>query len=59
MLDKYGSVDNAIRWAKDLSSSINDEKYANHNPQTMVFRLVEELLGKSEQFNRELVDKFG
>jgi len=59
LLDKYGSVDNAIRWAKDLSSSINDEKYANHNPQTMVFRLVEELLGKSEQFNRELVDKFG
>lgn len=59
LLDKYGSVDNAIRWAKDLSSSINDEKYANHNPQTMVFSLVEELLGKSEQFNRELVDKFG
>ena len=59
MLDKYGSVDNAIRWAKDLSSSINDEKYANHNPQTMVFKLVEELTGKAEELNKELIEKFG
>ena len=38
---------------------VNDEKFANHNPQTMVFKLVEELLGKSKKLNKELVDKFG
>ena len=41
------------------SNLINDEKFANHNPQTMVFKLVEELLGKSKKLNKELVDKFG
>ncbi len=58
-LDKYGNVENAIKWARDLSIIINDEKFANHNPQTMVFKLVEELLGKSKKLNKELVDKFG
>lgn len=59
LLDKYGSVDNAIKWSRDLSKTINDEKFADHNPQTMVFKLVEELLGKSEELNKELIEKFG
>lgn len=59
LLDKYGSVDDAIRRARTLSLTIDDEKYANHNPQTMVFKLVEELLGRSEELNQEIIKNFG
>ncbi len=45
LLKEYGSLDNAIRNAKRLSEKFQGRAdYANHNPCTMVWWLVEELL---------------
>lgn len=44
LLKEHGSVENAIRNAKRLTEQYGERQdYANHNPCTMVFRLIEEL----------------
>lgn len=44
LLKEYGSLDNAIRNAKRLAERFEGRQdYANHNPCTMVYRLIEEL----------------
>lgn len=55
IMNKYGSQDNAIKWAEANSKDFNDEKFAKHNPCTMVFKLVRQLIGKDEDFNKWLV----
>jgi hypothetical protein len=57
-LQKYGNQEQAILRAKDLVQRYDDEKFANHNPATQVFKLVEELIGKSEELNKEIMIKF-
>ena len=54
-LQKYGNQEQAILWAKDLAQQHDDKKFANHNPATQVYKLVEELAGKSEELNREIM----
>lgn len=45
LLKEYGSPKNAIRNAKRLSENFGDKQdYANHNPCTMVWMLVKELM---------------
>ncbi len=58
LLSKIGNQELAIKWAKELANSISGEQFANYNPQTMVFKLVEELNGKSEELNAELANKY-
>ena len=58
LLSKIGSQDLAIRWAKELSAKIDGEKFANYNPNTQVYKLVEELIGKSKKLNTEIVEKY-
>lgn len=54
ILKKYGSQELAIRYAKVLNNEINGEQFANYNPNTQVFKLVEELIGKSTALNEEI-----
>lgn len=58
LINRIGDQTSAIKWAKDLSKSIDGEQFANYNPQTMVFKLVEELNGQSEELNAELNEKY-
>ena len=58
LLDKVGKQDLAIKWAKDLSEKIEGQSFADYNPQTQVFKLVEELIGKSEELNEEIAKKY-
>ena len=58
LLNQTGSQESAIKWAKELASNITDEQFANHNPQTMVFKLVEELNGQSQELKDELTKKY-
>lgn len=58
LLSKIGNQTQAIKWAKDLNSGLGGEQFSNYNPATKVYELVEELVGKSEKFNKELVEKF-
>ncbi len=45
LLKEYGSIEDAIRNAKNLEINFaGRQDYANHNPCTMVYKLVEELL---------------
>lgn len=57
-LQVYGNQEQAILWAKDLAQQYDDERFANHNPATQVYKLVEELIGKSEELNKEIMIKF-
>ena len=58
MLNKYGNQEQAIKWAKDLNTHFLGEDFANFNPATQVFKLVEELIGKSAQLNDEIKAKY-
>lgn len=58
LLNQVGSQDSAIKWAEELAESITGEQFANYNPQTMVFKLVEELNGQSKELNDELAKKY-
>lgn len=58
VLEKFGDQDLAIKWAKDLDSKIQGESFANYNPITQVYKLVEELTGKSVKLNEEILAKY-
>ena len=58
LLNKLGGQDSAIKRAKELANGIIGEQFANYNPQTMVFKLVEELNGQSEELNAEIIEKY-
>lgn len=59
LLNQVGNQTSAIKWAKDMANVNTGEKFANYNPQTMVFKLVEELNGQSQELNDELAKKYG
>ena len=54
IMTSYGSQENAIKWAENQSKKFSDDNYANHNPCTMVFKLVKQLIGQDEEFNKEI-----
>lgn len=58
LLNQVGSQDSAIKRAKELAKGVTGEQFANYNPQTMVFKLVEELNGQSKELNDELAKKY-
>lgn len=57
IMTTYGSMDNAIKFAEAKSLEYTDKRYAKHNPCTMVFKLVRQLIGKDEKLNKELKEK--
>jgi hypothetical protein len=57
IMEKYGSQENAIKWAMAKSKEYSDERFARHNPCTMVFKLVLQLIGKDKILNDELSSK--
>ncbi|RLD58685.1 MAG: RloB domain-containing protein [Bacteroidetes bacterium] len=57
-LKKHGNQEQAIKWARKLSNSFVGEKYSDFNPSTQVYKLVEELTGKSKKFTKEIIKKF-
>lgn len=57
IMTKYGSMENAIKFAEAQSKEYTDKRYAKHNPCTMVFKLVRQLIGKDEELNEELKKK--
>lgn len=57
IMTKFGSMDNAIKFAEAQSREYTNQRYATHNPCTMVFKLVRQLIGKDETLNEELKNK--
>jgi RloB-like protein len=57
VLNQYGNQEQAIKWARDLNNNFMGEDFANFNPSTQVFKLVEELIGKSLKLNEEITKK--
>ncbi len=58
LLEKIGNQTQAIKWAKSLNENFDGEKFADQNPATQVFKLVEELTGKSEELTNEILKKY-
>ncbi len=52
ILQKYGNQKQAIQWARQLKQSYTDQRYATHNPCTLVHELIEELLNPEEILKR-------
>lgn len=48
ILQKFGDQKQAIRWAGQLKLKYSDQRYATHNPCTLVHELIEELLNPEE-----------
>ena len=54
---KYGSEHKANRWAEEKSKEYSDNRFATHNPCTMVFKLVRQLNGKDDELIQWLKEK--
>lgn len=52
-----GSMEDAMKFAEAQSNNYTNNRYATHNPCTMVFKLVRQLIGKDEVLNEELKNK--
>lgn len=57
IMSKYGSLTNAIAYAKQNSLTFNCKAYARHNPCTMVYKLVNQLIGNDKDLIDEVVGK--
>jgi hypothetical protein len=57
-MNDYGDQNLAIRHAKQLVKQYTDEKYAEHNPCTTVYKLVEELLGNDKILTEEIEQNY-
>lgn len=57
LLDCGGNEENAIKWAEKQAQEqvkSHDKDWDKHNPCTMVYLLVKQLLGKDDEFNRKI-----
>jgi len=59
ILQQYGNQEQAIQNAKKLMQKFDGQQYADYNPATTVYMLVEELIGKSSKLNEEIKEKLG
>lgn len=57
IMNKYGSQKEAINNAMSQSLYYSDKCYAKHNPCTMVYKLVLQLIGEDSELNEELKNK--
>lgn len=57
IMTKFGSMDNAIKFAEAQSMKYTNKRYATHNPCTMVFKLVRQLIGQDAELNEEIKNK--
>jgi hypothetical protein len=54
LLNKYGDEEKAIRYAEQGAATYTDKRYSQHNPCTMVYKLVRQLRGEDTDFNKKL-----
>lgn len=57
ILTKWGNQKEAIKWAETQHKQWSDEKFANHNPCTTVYKLVRQLIGEDKELNDEITKK--
>lgn len=57
LLDRLGSQAKAIERAKKIHEGKEGTNYAKQNPCTTVYKLVQQLIGEDEAFNKEVSDK--
>ena len=57
-LEEYGNQEQAIKWAKELKNQYSNKSYADQNPCTLVFEIIEELTGKSDKLKNEIFKKY-
>ncbi|MBC7509536.1 MAG: RloB domain-containing protein [Ferruginibacter sp.] len=58
LLNELGSQDMAVKWATALCAKIPGKAFAKYNPVTQVYKLVQELAGKSPELINELMEKY-
>lgn len=57
IMNTYGNLNLAITWAENQHKTFDNECFANHNPCTTVYKLVNQLLNKDKNLINEVMDK--
>lgn len=57
IMTQYGNQEQAIKWAQSQHQTFAGTQYADHNPCTLVYKLVLQLLGKDEQLIAQVMSK--
>jgi hypothetical protein len=57
IMNKYGSQEHAIRYARAIEKNYLDQSFSKHNPCTKVHRIVLQLMGEDEVLNEEIKEK--
>ena len=57
IINQYGNQNAAIRWAKSLHDQFEDQRFHTHNPCTLVYKLVLQLIGEDDDLNSKLISK--
>lgn len=57
IMTTYGSMEDAIKYAEAQSLKYTDNRFATHNPCTMVYKLVRLLIGQDKEFNEYVKQK--
>lgn len=56
IMTAYGDEIRAIRYAQSQDESLDDTRYAMHNPCTTVYKLVRLLRGEDKEFNKKITE---
>ena len=57
IINQYGNQNAAIRWVKSLHDQFEDQRFHTHNPCTLVYKLVLQLIGEDDDLNSKLISK--
>lgn len=57
IMTHYGNIEQAIKWAKEQNEAFDGEQYADHNPCTLVYRLVLQLLDRDQKLIQQVMSK--
>lgn len=57
IMTHFGNQEQAIAWAEQQHKTFAGEQYANHNPCTLVYKLVQQLLNQDEHLIKQVMAK--
>lgn len=57
IMEKYGDQAQAIKWAEEQANAFSDKRFSTHNPCTMVYKLINQLLGHDKILIEKIMRK--
>ena len=57
IITQCGNLEQALKWAEQQHKTFNNKQYADHNPCTLVYKLVRQLLNQDEELIKQVMKK--